>query len=58
MIYNIDLLKKTNKVNFQAIAAVVLEKLKVVYFCKRKRFILFFLFASFLLMLLLLFFSP
>ena len=46
-----DLLNKTNKVNFQAIAAVVIEKFKVVYFCKRKRFILFFLFACLLLLL-------
>ena len=41
----IDLFNKTNKVNFQAIDAVVNEKLKVVYFCRRKRFILFFLFV-------------
>ena len=40
-----DLLNKTNKVNFQAVAAVVIEKFKVVYFWKRKRFILFFLFV-------------
>ena len=48
----IDLHNKTNKVNFQAIDAVVNEKLKVVYFCKRKRFILFFLFVCLLLLLL------
>ena len=49
---SIDLHNKTNKVNFQAIDAVVNEKLKVVYFCKRKRFILFFLFVCLLLLLL------
>ena len=31
--------------NLQAIAAAVIEKFKVVYFCKRKRFILCFLFV-------------
>ena len=52
----IDLHNKTNKVNFQAIDDVVNEKLKVVYFCKTKRFILFFLFVC--LLLLLFFFYP
>ena len=31
--------------NFQAIAAVVIEKFKAAYFSKRKRFISFFLFV-------------
>ena len=40
-----DLFNKKNKVNFQAIAAVVIENFKVVYFCETKRFILFYLFV-------------
>ena len=50
----IDLFNKTNKANFQAIVAVVIEKFKVVYFCETKMFILFVLFVCLLLMLLLL----
>ena len=44
--------------NFKAITAFVIEKFKVVYFCKTKRFILFLLFVCLLLMLLLFFFLP